>query len=483
MWALYKEVQDYYDHGMKVPEDVTLLFADDNWGQIRRLPKDLSRKGGYGVYYHFDYVGGPRNYKWLNTNQIEKVWQQMDLAYQRGARAIWVVNVGDIKPMEFPLSFFMAQAWNPEAMTLEAMTSYPERWARATFGPAQAKEIASLVTRYSQLAAMRKPELLDATSYPLGDIEYQGSMATLHGGEFGALMSRWSMIDLDMQETRDRLPREHRDAFYQLVEQPIEALENLYRLYYSVAWNHKLAAANDPRANLFAEVAERAFKRDQEIADTYHALNGGKWDGMMLQTHIGYTTWQQPEKQVMPELKRVSSNGPVNFVMSEPLSAVRKDGAIVIEASRYARARNAKGLTWRTIANLGTDLGAVTAFPQGQPSTTKEDAVYLEYPVKIPRAGDATVQLHMLPTLNTSGGVDVRIGVSIDDGDMQTLSMRLTPSPDPGKTPEQRNWERAVIDNNFVLEAKFPGLAAGKHTIKVWRLDDNVLLTNSPVRQ
>ncbi len=153
VWALYKEVQDYYDHGMKVPDDVTLLFADDNWGQIRRLPTgDLNRKGGYGVYYHFDYVGGPRNYKWLNTNQIEKTWQQMDLAYQRGARALWIVNVGDIKPMEFPLSFFMAQAWDPEAMTLDVMTNYPRAWANATFGEKQAKEIADLITRYGQLA-------------------------------------------------------------------------------------------------------------------------------------------------------------------------------------------------------------------------------------------------------------------------------------------------------------------------------------------
>ncbi|WP_231737474.1 glycosyl hydrolase 115 family protein, partial [Caulobacter sp. CCH5-E12] len=133
VWALYKEVLDYYDHGMRVPDDVTLLFADDNWGQIRRLPvagKDrLDRAGGYGVYYHFDYVGAPRNYKWINTNQVAKVWQQMDLAYQRGAKNLWIVNVGDIKPMEYPLSFFMRMAWNPEAMTPEALETFPRRWA------------------------------------------------------------------------------------------------------------------------------------------------------------------------------------------------------------------------------------------------------------------------------------------------------------------------------------------------------------------
>jgi len=475
VWALYKEVQDYYDHGMKVPDDVTLLFADDNWGQVRRLPTgDVARKGGYGVYYHFDYVGGPRNYKWLNTNQIEKIWQQMDLAYQRGARALWIVNVGDIKPMEFPLGFFMAQAWNPEAMTLEAMTSYPERWARATFGPKQAKDIARLVTRYSQLSALRKPELLDAASFPLGET----SAANLDGGEFGDIYERWTALVLDMRMVQAQVPAEQRAAFFQLVEHPISALFNLYELYFNVAFNRKLAAANDVRANHHADFAENNFARDKQIADQYHSLNGGKWYGMMSQTHIGYAGWQQPEKDVMPEVKRVSADAASAPVPAAPAGvAVSGKSEIAIEAARFKRAHNGKGLAWRTIPNLGHGLGAVTALPQGHASTTQADAVFLEYAVNWPRAGDATVQLHLLPTLNTNGGVDVRIGVSLDDGDMQTLSMRLTPSPDPGKTPEQRNWEQAVIDNNFVLEAKFPGISAGKHVIRVWRLDDNVLLT------
>jgi len=475
VWALYKEVQDYYDHGMKVPDDVTLLFADDNWGQVRRLPAgDPARKGGYGVYYHFDYVGGPRNYKWLNTNQIEKVWQQMDLAYQRGARALWIVNVGDIKPMEFPLSFFMAQAWNPEAMTPEAMASYPERWARTTFGSKQAKEIASLVTRYSQLAALRKPELLDATSFPLGEAGEEPD-----GGEFGAIYERWTALVLDMRMVQARVPVEQRDAFFQLVEHPISALFNLYELYFNVALNRRLAAENDVRANNHADFAENNFSRDKQTADQYHALNNGKWHGMMLQTHIGYSGWQQPEKDVMPEVTRVSAGAaaaPVPVV--PPGAAVGIKNEIAIEAARFMRVHNGKGLAWRTIPNLGRGTGAVAAFPQGRPPTSQDDAVYLEYDVKIPpdKTAHRTIELHLLPTLNTSGGVDLRIGVSIDDGPMQALSMRLTPSPDPGKTPEQRNWEQAVIDNNFVLEAKFPDVGGGKHTVKIWRLDDNVLL-------
>ena len=483
VWALYKEVQDYYDHGMKVPDDVTLLFADDNWGQVRRLPtgqsstEKVDRKGGYGVYYHFDYVGGPRNYKWLNTNQIEKVWQQMDLAYQRGARALWIVNVGDIKPMEFPLSFFMKQAWDPEAMTLDGMTGYPEQWARATFGPKHAKDIASLVTRYSQLAALRKPELLDATSFPLGE----GTGPKLDGGEFGAVVARLDQLELDMIKVADQLPTAQSDAYYQLLEHPIAALWNLYHMYYAVAWNHRLAAAGDSRANAFADDVIATFDLDQDGSDAYHKISGGKWDGMMLQTHIGYTTWQQPEKNVMPEVKRVPMVSPAAKIVFVKPAPVARD-AISIDASRFTRVHASKDLAWRVIPNLGGGAGAVTAFPQGRAATKQADAVYLEYPVKLPRAGDAAVQLHLLPTLDTNGGVDVRVGVSIDDGPMQTLSLRLTPSPDPGKTPEQRNWEQAVIDNNFALEAKFPRISAGRHVIKVWRLDDNLLLHRIVVR-
>ena len=130
VWALYKEVQDYYDKGMRVPEDVTLLFADDNWGNIRRLPDPADKRpGGYGVYYHFDYVGGPRNYKWLNTTQIERAWEQMRLAWAHGVDRVWIVNVGDIKPMELPISAFLDQAWDPDRADPDWIARYPATWA------------------------------------------------------------------------------------------------------------------------------------------------------------------------------------------------------------------------------------------------------------------------------------------------------------------------------------------------------------------
>ncbi|MFC4528218.1 glycosyl hydrolase 115 family protein [Dyella halodurans] len=476
-WALYKEVLDYYDHGMKVPDDVTLLFADDNWGQIRRLPAANSeRKGGYGVYYHFDYVGGPRNYKWINTNQIEKVWQQMDLAYARGARTLWIVNVGDLKPMEFPLSFFLKQAWNPEAMTADALAQYPEAWASATFGPAQAGAIAQLITRYSQLAARRKPELIDADSFRLG----ADAGDQLDGGEFGAMIAEWQALEQDMHKVKATLPADQQDAYFQLVEHPILALSNFYQLYYAVAWNRRLAAVGDPRANVFADQAEAAFRRDQAITDAYHAVNGGKWDGMMAQTHIGYSGWQQPEQQVMPEVHRVATQRTAKPIVFAPPSiasaTTAKDDVISIEAPHYSRAVDGKGLSWRAIPHLGRTLGAVVALPQGRAPTTAQDGVRLEYDVDLPKSGDLSLQLYMVPTLDTTARGGVRTGVSVDDGAMQILTDRMTPAANGTTTQEQRDWDQAVEDNARVLRATFPGMAAGKHVIKVWRLDDNAVL-------
>jgi hypothetical protein len=169
LWCLYKEVQDYYKAGMRVPDDVTLLWAEDNWGNIRRLPseEERTRSGGAGIYYHFDYHGGPRSYQWLNTSHISKIWDQMSLAKQYGADRIWIVNAGHFKGYEFPVEFFLDLGWNTDLHNGENLDDFTLRWARREFGTEYADTIAEFISKYTKFNARRKPELLSPSTYSL----------------------------------------------------------------------------------------------------------------------------------------------------------------------------------------------------------------------------------------------------------------------------------------------------------------------------
>lgn len=297
MWALYKEVQDYYDKGMRVPDDVTLLLCDDNWGNIRKLPKldALKRKGGYGIYYHFDYVGGPRNYKWLNTNPISKTWEQMHLAYEYGARQVWIVNVGDLKPMEFPISFFLDYAWSPGKWPAEKLDDYTRRWAAQQFGPAHAAEIAKMLTLYTKYNGRRKPELLDQNTYSITNYR-----------EFERIVADYNKLRDEARSLSKKIAPQYRDAYYELVQHPVEACANLNELYYNAALNKLYAAQGRTATNNTAEQVKQLFAKDAEISHHYNKiLAGGKWDHMMDQTHIGYTYWQQPPVDKMPDVATI----------------------------------------------------------------------------------------------------------------------------------------------------------------------------------
>jgi hypothetical protein len=297
VWTLYKEVQDYYDQGMRVPDDVTLLFADDNWGNIRKLPKleDAPRAGGYGVYFHYDYVGGPRNYKWLNTSPIARTWEQMSLARAYGADRIWIVNVGDLKPVEFPTQFFLDYAWSPERLGAQDLGPYTERWAARQFGAERGAEVAELIAKYTKFNGRRKPELLAPGTYSLSAFREAETVVA----EYNALSER-------AQALYDALPAPQKDAFYQLVLFPVQACANLNELYVAAAQNALYAeqgrAATNERAARVAEL----FARDATLTRYYNqTLAGGKWNHFMDQTHIGYTDWQEPAQNNAPATRQL----------------------------------------------------------------------------------------------------------------------------------------------------------------------------------
>jgi hypothetical protein len=297
VWALYKEVQEYYDKGMRVPDDVTLLLCDDNWGNIRKLPRpsDKPRAGGYGIYYHYDYVGGPRNYKWLNTNQIERVWEQMHLAYRHGVDRIWIVNVGDIKPMEFPIEFFLDYAWNPDQWPAERLQEYYRLWSAAQFGDEHAADIAEILGTYTRYNSRRKPELLAPDTYSITNYR-----------EADTIVDNYNNLVVKAERIGAALPPEYADAYFQLVQFPVEACANLNELYVSAAKNRLYTAQGRSQANVMASRVRVLFAKDAELSRQYNQeLAGGKWNHMMDQTHIGYTYWQEPPQNNMPKIKQL----------------------------------------------------------------------------------------------------------------------------------------------------------------------------------
>ena len=426
VWALYKEVQDYYDAGMRVPDDVTLLFSDDNWGNIRRLPQPGAppRAGGYGIYYHFDYVGGPRNYKWINTTQIGRVWEQMQLAYAHGARQLWIVNVGDIKPLEFPTSFFLDLAWNPEAMPLARLADYPRLWAARQFGPAHAAEIGALLTLYARYAARRKPELLAANTYSLR--------------QWTRAIGEWDALERSATALRDRLPARYRDAYFELVLHPILANANLHRLYFAVAQGR-------------ASEAARLFARDREIRRIYEEDTAhGRWTQMMAQTHIGYTTWQQPPADVMPAVPQPPA--------PEPRPALAS-----VDADRFS----ARVGDWRVIPGLGLYGSSVAFFPFSAPTQHPGgQAPHLDYRVRLAAAGEAVLALTLSPTLDFRAQGGLRYAVSIDDGPIQIVNVN--------GGIRDADWSRAVIENRWLRTTRHQ-LAAGDHVIHLWAVDPGLV--------
>jgi hypothetical protein len=297
LWCLYKEVQEYYNAGLRVPDDVTLLWADDNWGNIRRLPTEAERKrsGGAGIYYHFDYVGGPRNYKWINTVSIPSVWEQMTQAKEYGADRIWIVNVGHFKHLLFPTEFFLQLGWDASRWTNKNIGEYTRLWASREFGSQHAETIAKIVDRYSRYAARRKPELLSPTTYSLAD--YREAERVI--AEYRDLISL-------AEQVYSKLPQSAREAFYDLVLFPVKACAQVNELYVTAAKNALYAQQGRAATNELADKAQKLFDADAELMEHYNkTFAGGKWNHFMDQVHIGYTMWNDPPQNVMPKVTRI----------------------------------------------------------------------------------------------------------------------------------------------------------------------------------
>ena len=368
VWALYKEVQTLYEKGLRVPDDVTILLSDDNWGDVRKLPNAEERKraGGWGMYYHVDYVGAPRNTKWLNVTPVQNLWEQMQLTYEYGVDRLWVLNVGDMKPMEYPITLFLDMAWNPERFSAENLKEHTVDFCRQQFGEDQAVEAARIFNLYSKYAGRVTPEMLDRNTY------------NLETGEWKQVSDEFIKLEAEAMRQYMTLPEDTKDAYFQLILFPVQALANLYEMYYAQAMNNALYKANDPAANMWADKVEACFARDKFLTNQYNnEMADGKWKNMMIQKHIGYRGWNDnfPE-DTLPMIFRVENDEqlPSGYTFASG------DGCVVIEAPHiYSKQNSAEG-EWKLIPDMGRTLGGVALFPYDVPV----DGAKLTYRMTIP---------------------------------------------------------------------------------------------------
>ncbi len=351
IWALYSEVLEYFDQGMKVPDDMTILLCDDNWGNVRRLPELDSKKhpGGYGIYYHVDLHGAPRAYQWLNMTQIPHMWEQLQLTYSYGVDKIWLLNVGDLKPNEYPMDFFLTMAWNPTSFNENNLQEYARKFCEEQFGATQATEAAEIISTYCKFNSRVTAEMMNHKTY------------NLESGEFLKVKDAYLTLETKALRQFNSLPDNYKDSYKQFILHPVRAMANFYDMYYAVAMNEKLAAEKDIKANYWADYVDACFKRDADYSYDYnHNISGGKWNHIMDQTHIGYKSWDEPrEGNIKPTVIRITTEEAKKggYIFDE------KNRVVVIEGEHYFAVKNTPKTNWTVIPDLGRTLSGIALMP------------------------------------------------------------------------------------------------------------------------
>ena len=466
LWAIFTEVQRYYDAGFTVPDDVTLLFCDNNWGYIRRTgpEKEQARKGGMGMYYHIDMNGGPWNDRWINTTTAAKIREQLNLAYQTGIDRIWIINVGDLKPKEMPIDFIMHYAWNPDDYPADKIDQYMVDWARSIFGGEYAREIADIVTEYSKMNLERKPEVQRVGIY------------SVETGEAQRMFNRWDELEKRTLSLSKKMPAEMQDAFYQLVEYPAVASAGVAKIYLAATLGDSITM-------------QTLFERDKQMTDKYNkVIAGGKWDGMMLDKHIGYRMWSMPKENTLPQVAKPS--GKTGITASET----------AIMAHDYTRRTATDDARWVFLPGLGRGKGNMGIEPVTAKSRPLGDGATLEYDINFSQSGKQKLALGILPTNDVNPARGLRIGVRVDDGEMQTIDARqgyvdtfneytkeniarskvLKPLPRPASdiylSGTRQRMRSEVFDNLRWLSIDLDIPTEGNHTVKVVMIDPEIVV-------
>lgn len=487
LWAIFTEVQRYYDAGFNVPDDVTLLLCDNNWGYIRRTApaKERQRKGGVGLYYHIDMNGGPWNDRWVNTSPIPKLREQLGLAYQSGIDRIWIINVGDLKPKELPIDFIMNYAWNPDAIKAGDERAYVRQWAAGIFGEEVADELTDILVKYPKYNLWRKAE-----------VQMPGIFSVENYNECHRVTMLWRQLAEQAEALKLRIPAEAQDAYYQLVYYPAVASACVAEIYNAVTQNHYYADRGDVRANAFAQRARELFTKDSLMTEYYNRqMAGGKWNGMMRDKHIGYQQWFMPQQNQLPELRYVPQR---DARVSKPLPVTKTD-EYAVAAIHYSRNVAVNGVSWQLLSDLGRGEGCMGSNHVTAASDESGHGPRLEYELQISKLGPVKIAIGILPTQDVQPERGLRLGVRMDNGELKLLdarrglvdtfdeytpqnlahSKKLKPLPQPGTMAlngYKRQRRNEVFDNIRWLDVTFDIRNSGSHCLQLVMIDPEIVV-------
>ncbi len=429
----YKEVQDIYDYGFDVPEDATLVWCDDNYGYIKHFPneKEKARKGGNGVYYHVSYWGRPHDYLWLATNHPAQIYSQMRLAYDKGAKDMWVVNVGDIKPAEYLTTLFMDMAWDMDAIenSSNGLEKHLYSWMADQFGEASAKDIIPVMNEYYRLAYIHKPEFMGATRTEESDPKYKiVSDLPWSEAEINQRLRDYAAIATKVQQIAKHIPAAKQDCWYQLVEYPVRG---------AAALNEKLLVAQLARhGKADWKISDAAYDTIEVLTKKYNALSNGKWQ---------YIMDFKPRKQsVFDKALRTTVAAPL-LQQVKPIA--------VFSGTGYNKYEGQKPLAY----GMGYERGAV--------HLVKGTALYFEFSTV---KSDSIKIVTTLAPNHPAEGTKIRYAIQLDDEPVITVDYATQ-----GRSEE---WKLNVLNNQAIRTTKHFVAKPGKHIIKITAVDDGVVV-------
>ena len=448
----YKETMDIYENGLRVPDDITLVWVDDNYGYMKRVsnPEEQKRSGRAGIYYHLSYLGAPHDYLWLNTTPPALMYEELRKAYDTGADRYWLLNVGDIKPMELGMQTFFDMAWNVD-------DAYPHQagFLARIFDKEYEQAFHTILDDYYRLAWSRKPEFM-GWDYQWDDKEHTGLKPTefsfQHYDEAQRRLADYQRISDEVERLADMMGSDAAPAFFELLQFPVQGAYQMNRKFLMAQLNQELAAeGRKAQANWAARQMEIAYDSINALNRRYNKMLGGKWDGMLALSTSFTNTCQYYQK---PEVKRFEGAGEQAVSLVPLRNGHQPQGCQVIDLTHPVSVSNIQ-----MVHGLGYD-GVVVQF--GSPTKEPVDGVAesVSY-VFEGQEGDAVdVVLYTVPFWPLYKGKTNRVGVSIDDSPVQVFENKFK--------EYDRTWKDQVMRNGAVCRLHFAvDKTKPRHTLKL----------------